>query len=128
MLVYGLGATAVVIGTNELRTMYGWDQDTASAIDTMPYIIAALMMPIVGLVADCIGKRAFLMMIGSLSMLFGHIFMLIHPSCDKCWESAIPFVCYGFSLTLYIVVNWGSLPLIVEPEIMSSAFGILSSC
>lgn len=95
---------------------------------TLPYLVAAILMPILGKIADNYGQRMTMIYISGVINVSLHILQLMFPDClpeDKCWYPVIPYIGYGINMTIYMVVMWGSLSYIVEDERMGAAYGVL---
>ena len=57
-------------------------------------------------------------------MILAHFMTLHLPECNRCNISLVPSIMLGLSYSTYAVVLWGSLPYIVEPKLLGTAFGI----
>jgi MFS family permease len=78
--------------------------------------------PFAGRMVDKIGKRATLMIIGSLIMIPSHLMMgvtKIYP--------AFPMIALGAAFVLVPAALWPSIPLIVRKEQVGTAFGLLTA-
>jgi len=96
----------------------------------MPYVVSAVLSPLLGWYVDKYGHRMTICILGSVVMLLAHIIQPCVPSyphCDQCWYSVIPLVLQGFSYTTYAVVLWGAFPYLVEARALGTAFGICTS-
>ena len=93
----------------------------------MPYVIAAITSPILGWFVDKYGQRMTVTLTGALLMIAAHVYQVLMPDCDRCWESIGPLVLLGLSYTTYAVVLWGSLPYMVEAHTLGTAFGICTT-
>ena len=104
--------------------------ENAGIFFMMPYVVSALLSPVLGWYVNKYGNRMTVTIAGSFVMLLSHIiqpFIPSFPECDKCWYSVIPLVLQGFSYTTYAVVLWGALPYMVEARAVGTAFGICTS-
>ena len=127
LLTYGMGTSAIVVGSAELIAQFGFSEQTAAMVTLSSYLVAALALPLLGFVLDRIGKRLLFMLLQVILMIFGHFYILVHPSCiSQCSDISVAFLTYGLTASLYILTGWGSLPLIVRPEHLSTAYGLLS--
>jgi len=95
----------------------------STAQGTTTIIIAASMFlaPFAGNLVDKIGKRATLMIVGSLLMIPAHLmigYTMIQPS--------ISMVVLGAAFVLVPAAMWPSVPLIVEKERVGTAYGLMT--
>lgn len=60
---------------------FGYTETSVGFIYTMPYIIATVLAPILGLFIDRFGYRVHIMVGGSCFMIFGHAIQLFIPDC-----------------------------------------------
>lgn len=127
LLTYGMGTSAIVVGSAELISTFGFSEQTAAMVALSSYLVAALALPLLGFILDRIGKRLLFMLLQVILMILGHFYILIHPSCvSQCGDISVAFLTYGLTASLYILTGWGSLPLVVRPEHLSTAYGLLS--
>ena len=67
-------------------------------------------------------------MIGSASLIaIVHLWFVAMPDCSACWYSVMPMVLLGIGYSLYAAVMWASIPLVVKPEAVGTAFGVTTS-
>lgn len=127
LLTYGMGTSAIVVGSAELISKFGFSEQTAAMVTLSSYLVAAIALPLLGFILDRIGKRFLFMLLQVILMIFGHFYILVHPSCvSQCDDISVAFLTYGLTASLYILTGWGSLPLVVRPEHLSTAYGLLS--
>lgn len=113
------------IASSLLQDRFGYDEVSAGFFFTLPYLVAAVMSPIMGWFITYYGYRMTINMIGAGLMLFSHAMLLFVPDCeDKCWYSVVPYVLLGISYSSYAVVSWGAIPYMVEAHSLGTAFGI----
>ncbi len=95
---------------------------TAGGITSIIIFASMLLAPFAGRLVDKIGKRATLMIIGSLLMVPSHALMgltKIYP--------AYPMIVLGASFVLVPAAMWPSVPLIVRKERVGMAFGLMTA-
>ncbi len=96
----------------------------STAGGTTSIIIFASMVfaPFAGGFVDRIGKRATLMVIGSLLMIPCHLMLgLTHVT------PAIPMVALGAAFVLVPAAMWPSVPLVVEKDRVGTAYGLMTA-
>lgn len=94
----------------------------------MPYIIATVLAPVLGIFIDRFGFRVHIMVAGSLFMIAAHVVQLFLPDCsDGCSYSLITPIFLGISYATYCVALWGSIPFLVEARASGTAFGICTA-
>lgn len=95
---------------------------TAGGISSIIIFASMILAPFAGRLVDKIGKRATLMIIGSLIMIPSHLVLgitRIYP--------AYPMVALGASFVLVPAAMWPSIPLIVRRERVGTAFGLMTA-
>ncbi len=95
---------------------------TAGGITSIIIFASMILAPFAGRLVDKIGKRATLMIIGSLLMVPSHALMgltKIYP--------AYPMIVLGAAFVLVPAAMWPSVPLIVRKERVGTAFGLMTA-
>jgi MFS family permease len=95
---------------------------TAGGVTSILIFASLVLAPFAGRMVDKIGKRATLMIIGSLLMIPSHALMgltKIYP--------AYPMIVLGASFVLVPAAMWPSIPLIVRKERVGMAFGLMTA-
>ncbi len=99
--------------------MFSTAQGTTSIIITASMFLA----PFAGRLADRIGKRASLMVAGSVLMVPAHLIMgLTHVN------PVYPMIALGAAFVLVPACIWPSVPLVVEESRVGTAFGLMTAC
>ncbi len=94
---------------------------TAGGITSIIIFASMIAAPFAGHLVDKIGKRATLMIIGSLIMIPSHLLMgvtKIYP--------AYPMASLGIAFVLVPAAMWPSIPLVVKKEHVGTAFGLMT--
>lgn len=121
---WGIARTATTSGGflaqvfNSLLHMF----TTAGGISGIIIFASMIFAPFAGGLVDKIGKRATLMIIGSLILIPCHLLMgltRIYP--------AYPMVALGAAFVLVPAAMWPSVPLIVRKERVGMAFGLMTA-
>jgi MFS family permease len=94
---------------------------TTGGITSIIILASMVFAPFAGQLVDKIGKRASLMLLGSLLMVPAHFIMgVTHFS--PVW----PMIVLGAAFVLVPAAMWPSVPLIVPKELTGSAFGLIT--
>lgn len=94
---------------------------TAGGISSIIIFASMVLAPFAGHLVDKIGKRASLMVLGSIIMIPSYLMMgltNIYP--------AYSMIVLGAAFVLVPAAMWPSVPLIVRKEAVGSAFGIIT--
>lgn len=97
----------------------------------IPYLVAAITTPFIGYFADTFGRRSLLIIITSGFFLLTHILFLFKMCDQVCAKITLPLVilgnfpldeglCFGF----YASVVIPSVPIVVKPHLVGTAFGL----
>ncbi|MCR4440023.1 MAG: MFS transporter [bacterium] len=95
---------------------------TAGGISSIIIFASMVLAPFAGQLVDKVGRRATLMIIGSLLMIPAHLLMgltHIYP--------AYPMIALGAAFVLVPAAMWPSVPLIVRQERVGTAFGLMTA-
>ncbi len=95
---------------------------TAGGITSIIIFASMLLAPFAGRFVDRVGKRATLMIAGSLLLIPCHLAMgltKIYP--------AYPMALLGFAFVLVPAALWPSVPLIVRSDRVGTAFGLMTA-
>lgn len=84
-------------------------------------LAAMILTPLFGLLADTVGKRPFLMMIGSALLI--PVYMLMAYTNLNLF---VPMIMMGIAFSLIPAVMWPSVALIVEQEKLGTAYGLMT--
>ena len=95
---------------------------TAGGITSIIIFASMILAPFAGKLVDKIGRRATLMIIGSLIMIPSHALMGL----TNIWP-VYPMIALGASFVLVPAAMWPSVPLIVQKERVGTAFGLMTA-
>jgi len=113
----GAGGFLVRVFSNFLH-MFG----TAGGISSIIIFASMILAPFAGRLVDKIGRRATLMIFGSLILIPCHLLMgltRIYP--------VYPMIALGFAFVLVPAALWPSVPLLVRKERVGTAFGLMTA-
>jgi len=102
--------------------------DTTVAADLLRWfpILAMILTPILGSFLDHKGKGATMLMLGSLIMIVCHLsFAFILPLYPSKWLALLIIVVLGVSFSLVPAALWPSVPKIIDPVILGSAYSLI---
>ena len=94
---------------------------TAGGITSIIIFASMIAAPFAGHLVDKVGKRATLMIVGSLIMIPSHLLMGI----TKIYP-AYPMASLGIAFVLVPAAMWPSIPLVVKKEHVGTAFGLMT--
>jgi MFS family permease len=95
---------------------------TAGGVASIIIFASMVLAPFAGKLVDKIGKRATLMIFGSLLMVPSHLVMgitTIYP--------VIPMIMLGAAFVLVPAAMWPSVPLVIKKEHVGTAFGVMTA-
>ena len=95
---------------------------TAPGITSIVITASMICAPFAGDLVDRIGKRATLMVVGSLMMIPAHLVMGITH-----WNPIPSMVVLGAAFVLVPAAMWPSVPLVVEEKRVGTAFGLMTA-
>ncbi len=94
---------------------------TAGGITSIIIFASMVCAPFAGHLVDKIGKRASLIVIGSLILIPSHLVMgltRVHP--------VYPMAALGVAFVLIPAAMWPSIPLVVRKEVLGTAYGLMT--
>lgn len=98
-------------------------RETAGKLNGLLPFMSMWSMPLFGLLADKIGKRALLMAIGSVLVL--PVFLMIGYTHIPLW---LPVGMLGVAFSLIPAVMWPSVAYLVEERRLGSAYSLMTLC
>lgn len=99
--------------------------DAANLFRWFP-ILAMVLTPFLGSFIDYKGKGASMLMYGALIMIICHLsFAFLLPLYPKQWFALMIVVVLGVSFSLVPAALWPSVPKIIEPKILGSAYSLI---
>jgi MFS family permease len=99
---------------------FGYDSSTASHYASALVLGTMVFTPIFGWIVDRHGKRATLMMLGSLLLIPAHFLLgytMLHP--------IVPIFVVGVALSLVPAALWAAIPMMVPERRLGTAFGVI---
>ena len=110
-----------------LQVRFNFTESMAGEYFGIPYTISAATSPFLGILIDRIGRRGLLIMCSSVILLAAHVINMFLPDCNQCYSEILPLVLIGIGYSIYAAALWGSIPYVVEPRTMGTAFGFCTA-
>ena len=108
-----------------MQKKYGFDEDEASNLCFIPYWFSAVLSPFLGFALDKFGHRAIFITLSSVILIIAFVISMNLPDCDdKCLPELIPLCMIGTAYSIYAAAIWGSIPYVVLPHTVGTAFGL----
>ncbi len=95
---------------------------TAPGVTSIIIFASMVFAPFAGNLVDRIGKRATVMIVGSLMMIPAHLIMGITH-----WNPIPSMIVLGAAFVLVPAAMWPSVPLVVEEKRVGTAFGLMTA-
>ena len=112
--------------TNILETTLNIDATSAADLFRWFPILAMLLTPFLGAFLDNKGKGASMLMLGALIMICCHLsFAFLLPAFPHKWFALLIIVVLGVSFSLVPAALWPSVPKIIDPNILGSAYSLI---
>jgi MFS family permease len=100
---------------------HGATREFAGSLNSVLPMSAMIVTPLFGLMVDKIGKRALLMMLGSLLLIPVYL-MMVYSNISL----YIPIAMMGISFSLIPAVMWPSVAYIVEERRLGTAYSVMT--
>jgi MFS family permease len=94
---------------------------TAGGITSIVIAASMIFAPFAGDFIDKVGKRASLMIVGSLLLIPAHLIMGITH-----WNPIVSMIMLGGAFVLVPAAMWPCVPLVVEEKRLGTAFGLMT--
>ncbi len=92
---------------------------TAPGITSIPIFASMVCAPFAGRLVDRVGKRASLMVLGSVMLIVSHLVLGLTRM-----DPRLPMILLGAAFVLVPAAMWPSIPLLVAKEKVGTAFGL----
>ena len=100
---------------------HGTTREMGGFLSSMLTLSAMILTPLFGLLSDYIGKRSFLMMIGSFILI--PVYLLMAYTHVTLY---IPMAMMGLAFSLIPAVMWPSVAIIVDESKLGTAYGLMT--
>ena len=112
--------------TNYLEVTLHIEKEAAADLFRWFPILAMILTPVLGSFLDHKGKGATMLMLGSLIMIACHLsFAFLLPIYPNEWFALLIIVIIGVSFSLVPAALWPSVPKIIDPVILGSAYSLI---
>lgn len=112
--------------TNYLEVTLHIEKEAAADLFRWFPILAMILTPVLGSFLDHKGKGATMLMLGSLIMIACHLsFAFLLPIYPNEWFALLIIVILGVSFSLAPAALWPSVPKIIDPVILGSAYSLI---
>lgn len=112
--------------TNYLEVTLHIEKEAAADLFRWFPILAMILTPALGSFLDHKGKGATMLMLGSLIMIACHLsFAFLLPIYPNEWFALLIIVILGVSFSLVPAALWPSVPKIIDPVILGSAYSLI---
>jgi MFS family permease len=115
------------IASNFFQTRFNYSTQESGIIISITYIVAALLCPVFGRLVDKIGRRVFLILFSASCVTLVHLMFLLTPDADRPWYPILYMVLLGLGYSIYASVMWASIPYLVDPKAIGTAFGVATA-
>eukprot|EP00392_Amoebophrya_sp_AT5.2_P003500 g3505.t1 len=117
-----------VTSVSFLTQNFSFNKTDANFITSIPNLVSAFTSPLFGLFVDRRGKRPFFMCLSTVFFITCFsAFILYGDSCHQCWSVLSVYVLLGGALCLFGAVMWPCIPLVVDPKLVGTAFGVTTA-
>lgn len=118
----------IQVSNTALVNQFAFSKETAGILYSVPYFMSAALSPILGYTIDKVGKRAMFITLSSFLVALSCFFDALLPTYDSPNFICLgPLILVGFGYSIYASALWSSIPYIVEPRTIGSAFGLVTS-
>ena len=114
--------------TKDLVIQFGFSEVVAGSLYSVPYLMSAFLCPILGFIIDKFGRRAMWICVSSLLIALSCFLMAALPTYTTGNYICLgPLILVGFGYSIYASALWSSIPYLVKPRTIGSAFGLVTS-
>lgn len=104
-----------------LQTKFGFSAVKGGFFTSLVISGSMVFTPLFGLVADKVGRRATMMIVGSLILVPVHLSLGLTS-----FAPAVAMVVLGISFSLVPAAMWPAIPIMVEEKRLGTAFGLMT--
>jgi MFS family permease len=130
VLVYMAIFPFIQVASDMLQKRFGFTEEEAGGLFGIPYTISAATSPFLGILIDRFGRRGLLIIFSTVFLLIAHTINMFFTNCaqgEHCYKEIGPLVLVGIGYSLYAAALWGSIPYVVQPRTVGTAFGFCTA-
>jgi len=110
-----------------LNSMYSIPTSIAGVYLLSIYMSASIITPFFGMISDKYGKRVLLMMFSVGVFMCSIVIFCVLPADVNQVMPLVPLVCIGIFYATYAAIFWPCIPVVVEPKLCGTAFGVVNA-
>ena len=96
--------------------------ELAGIVMSVPYMVSAVFAIPLGICVDKFGRRAYIATAGLIILFAAHV-MIAHSSIS----AIVSLIFQGIGHSAYGGVLWPSIPLVIDPALLGTAYGVMLS-
>mmetsp|Transcript_2194 Transcript_2194/g.4888 ORF Transcript_2194/g.4888 Transcript_2194/m.4888 type:complete len:454 (-) Transcript_2194:84-1445(-) len=116
-----------VVSAPYLKQRFGFEEAKADSIVSNINLVSAFLSPLLGLFVDRFGRRPLLLVLSSVCFGCCHLGFLLWPECYHCQAIIGLYMLMGAAISVYGSVIWPCVPLVVDQDIVGTAFGLTTA-
>lgn len=113
--------------TKKLKVKYNFTPKRSALMFGIPYIVAAVLSPILGFISDRVGMRIKFLILSHMVFILAFFISATLPDCeegDVCNYELAPLLFVGIAYSIFLSFFWGAVPLTVEEKSIGTAYGV----
>lgn len=110
--------------TKLLQVKYNFSNETAGALQGIPWYFSAIFAPLLGQLVDKSGKRGQLIILSSVILMAGHFISMSLGACNQCYSEVYPLLLISVGYSIYASTMWASIPFTVPKSVIGTAYGV----
>ena len=115
------------IASNFFQKRFDYSTTESGMIISITYGIAAILCPVFGILVDRVGRRVILIIFAACCVASVHILFILTPDSHQPIYPIFYMVILGLGYSIYASVMWASIPYLVEPKTIGTAFGVTTA-
>ena len=115
------------VSNTYLQHRFGLTPTTAGTLLVIPYSVAGMLTPILGILVDRVGKKASLLVVTCLILSLNHFYLVFLPDSNGSDQAILPLVIFGVFFAMYTSLLIPCVSVIAEEKVLGSAMGIVYS-
>ncbi len=126
-LIYGSFFSFNGNANDLLHTMYGISTDKAGIYLLTINLSASIITPMFGAIVDKFGRRVIMMLFSIALFMMALVVICVIPKDCGPVIPLIPLIMTGIFYATYAAIFWPCIPVVVEPKMCGTAFGVVNS-